>query len=78
MLSDWHPIARLLIIGGVLLIVAGLIVQFGGRFLPMFGRLPGDILIERENVRVSIPIVSMLIVSVVLTIVLNVIARIQR
>jgi hypothetical protein len=40
-----------------------------------FGHLPGDIRIERENARVYVPIVSMLVISVVLTILLNLISR---
>ena len=40
-----------------------------------FGRLPGDIRIERETVHIYIPIVSMLLVSLVLTLLLNLLRR---
>jgi hypothetical protein len=63
----------LLIIAGVVLVLVGLLVWSGG--LGWFGRLPGDIRIERETVRVYLPIVSMLIVSVVLSLVLYVVRR---
>ena len=50
---------------GVVLILVGLLLWSGG--LSWFGRLPGDIRIERESVRIYVPIVSMLIVSVVVS-----------
>ena len=53
---------------GVVLILVGLLLWSGG--LSWFGRLPGDIRIEREYVRIYVPIVSMLIVSVVVSLLL--------
>ena len=50
---------------GVCAIVAGLLVYSG--WLSWFGRLPGDIRYESDHVRVYVPIVSMLIVSLVLS-----------
>ncbi|WP_253721168.1 DUF2905 domain-containing protein, partial [Brevibacillus brevis] len=51
-----NPVAKLLIIGGAALIIIGLLWQVGGRFLPL-GRLPGDIVVEKENVKFYFPIV---------------------
>jgi len=62
-----------LVLVGIAIIVVGLLVWAGG--FSWFGRLPGDIRIERETVRVYIPIVSMLVVSVVLTLLLNLLRR---
>ena len=68
---------RLLIwLGGGLLLV-GLLMIAAGRITGL-GRLPGDIVIRRENVTVFIPLATMVLVSVVLTIVLNVIVRLRR
>lgn len=53
---------------GVGLILIGLLIWSGS--LSWFGRLPGDIRIERDSVRVYVPLVSMLLVSAVLTLVL--------
>ncbi|WP_126427912.1 DUF2905 domain-containing protein [Brevibacillus marinus] len=61
-----NPVAKLLIVSGVVLIVIGLFWQFGGRFLPL-GRLPGDIVVEKENVRFYFPIVTCIIISILLT-----------
>ena len=55
----------ILIVLGVCAIVAGLLVYSG--WLSWFGRLPGDIRYESDHVRVYVPIVSMLIVSLVLS-----------
>jgi TctA family transporter len=63
----------LLVSLGIVLTLVGLLVWSGA--LAWFGRLPGDIRIERESARVYIPIVSMLIVSVVLSLVLYIVRR---
>lgn len=61
-----NPIAKLLIILGGVLIVIGLLWQVGGKFLPL-GRLPGDIVIEKENMKVYFPIVTCILISIVLS-----------
>ena len=58
---------------GVGLVIVGLLVWSGA--LSWFGRLPGDIRIERESMHVYIPLVSMLVVSVVLSLLLSLIRR---
>jgi len=64
----------LLLVGlGVGLILLGLLIWSGG--LGWFGRLPGDIRIERESVLIYVPLVSILLVSVVLNLMLYVIRR---
>lgn len=70
-------IGRLLIGMGLLLVVVGIVFLLAGR-LPWLGRLPGDILVERENFKLFIPFGTMLIVSLILTVVLNIIARFWR
>jgi len=59
-----NPVAKALIIAGAVLIVAGLIWQFGGKYIPL-GRLPGDIRYESGNVRFYFPIVTCLSISVI-------------
>lgn len=58
---------------GVGLILIGLLFWSGS--LNWFGKLPGDIRIERESVHIYVPLVSMLLVSIVLTLVLYVVRR---
>jgi len=60
--------AKLLIAAGLILVVAGLVWLAGERL--GLGRLPGDIVIEREGTRIYIPLATSLIVSVVLSLVL--------
>lgn len=58
---------RLLIIAGTVLVVLGVLVIVLGRLgLP---RLPGDILIERDDYRIYIPITSAIIASIVLSLI---------
>ena len=59
--------------GIVLIVVGSLFVIFGK--VPWFGRLPGDIIIKREGLTVYFPIATMLILSILLTIVFNIIGR---
>ena len=63
----------LLVALGIGLVVVGLLVWSGA--LAWFGRLPGDIRIERDSVRIFIPLVSMLLVSAVLSALLYLIRR---
>lgn len=60
---------------GVAIVVIGLLVWSGG--LSWFGRLPGDIRIERPNVRIHIPITSMILVSIVLSAIAAIVRRIR-
>jgi hypothetical protein len=69
------PFGTLLVVLGIALVVAGLLANTG--LLSWFGRLPGDIRVERGSTRVYIPIVSMLIVSVVLSLLLALFRRIR-
>ncbi len=66
-------IGRILLILGVLLVVIGGLAMLGVR-LP-FGRLPGDIAIEGERGGIYVPIVTMIIVSIVLTVLFNIFLR---
>ncbi|MCD6308654.1 MAG: DUF2905 domain-containing protein [Candidatus Latescibacteria bacterium] len=65
---------RMLIIAGIILAAAGLLVMFSGR-LPFIGRLPGDITIRGKGWSFHFPIVTGLIISLILTLVLNIFFR---
>ena len=56
-----------------MLVVTGLLVWRG--LLSFFGRLPGDFRSEGENTRVYVPLVSMLLVSVILSVIAAVARR---
>lgn len=63
-----NPVAKVMMMGGVILIVLGILWQFGGRFLHL-GRLPGDIVIEKENFRFYFPVVTCILLSIVLSLI---------
>jgi len=60
--------ARWLIILGLVLVIAGLLWPWLGKL--GLGRLPGDIVIERENFRLYLPITTSILISIVLSLVL--------
>ena len=66
-------IGRIVLVLGIVLVIVGGLAALGVR-LP-FGRLPGDIAIEGERGGLYIPIATMLVISVVLTILFNVVLR---
>jgi hypothetical protein len=70
---DSRSIGLLLVAVGVAVVLLGLLVMAG--FFGWFGRLPGDVRIDGGNFRVYVPIASMILVSVVLTLVLNLMRR---
>ena len=63
----------LIFFGVVLIVIGGLFFAFGK--IPWFGRLPGDIIIKREGFTLYFPIVTMILVSIILTIIFNFVAR---
>jgi hypothetical protein len=68
-------IGKLLTSIGVILVAAGLVFSYAPWLIDWFGKLPGDIHIEDEKRFVFIPITSMLIVSIILTLIINLFFR---
>jgi uncharacterized protein HemY len=66
----------LIIMGGLLLLV-GLLFVLGGR-IPWLGNLPGDIHIQRDNFSFRFPLMTCLLLSVILTVIVNVVLRLLR
>ena len=66
---------KLLATVGVILVVLGLIISYAPWLISWFGKLPGDIRIEDENKALFIPITSMFVVSIILTIIVNLFFR---
>jgi len=67
--------AKWFIILGVILLLIGVALQFAPWLLSWFGKLPGDIRIRTDSTSVFIPITSMILVSLVLTLLLNLLNR---
>ena len=70
------PLARTFLIAGVVFFAIGLLLHFGPS-VPLLGKLPGDIRIERPGLRVYLPITSCLLVSAVLSAVLWLVGRLR-
>jgi len=66
-------LGNLLMMIGAGIVVVGALVRFAPGLFSWFGNLPGDVRVEGESTRVFIPITSMIVVSVILTLVVNVI-----
>jgi len=67
-------LGKFLIIAGGLLMCVGAVFLFGGK-LPWLGRLPGDIVIQRENFSFYFPIATSILVSVVLSLLFALLRR---
>lgn len=65
-MSDLQPLGRLLVVLGIGLLVAGLLLSFGGR-IPWLGRLPGDLVVERPGFRLYLPLGTSVLLSLLLT-----------
>jgi hypothetical protein len=65
---------KLLIIVGIVFIVAGLIVTFLPR-LPFSGKLPGDVVIEKENFKLFLPITTSIVLSLLLSLIVYLVNR---
>lgn len=67
--------ARWIMVVGVVLLLLGAVLHFAPWLLSWFGKLPGDIRFETGRTRVFIPITSMVLVSLVLTLAMNLLSR---
>ena len=65
-----QPAGKYIVIVGILIVVLGLLVWFAGDKLNWFGNLPGDVKVEKRNVRIYFPITTMLLLSVLLSLLL--------
>lgn len=70
--------AKLLVIIGLVITFSGLLILVAIRFFPWLGNLPGDIRIEGEKFNLYVPLATMILISVLATVLLNIILRIFR
>ena len=62
---------KLLIIVGVGIVLLGLALKYAPWLVNWFGKLPGDINFENPNSRIFVPITSMIVVSLIVTLIAN-------
>ena len=68
------PLGRTLILIGAALMALGVVLQLAPH-IPLVGKLPGDIRIEREGYSLYFPVTTCVVLSVLVTLVLQLIAR---
>lgn len=66
---------KYILIAGGFIVLIGIVVYFFGDKLHWIGRLPGDIRVERGNTRFYFPVVTMIVLSLLLTVIINLIRR---
>ncbi|NPA46273.1 MAG: DUF2905 domain-containing protein [Chlorobi bacterium] len=69
-------LAKILIGTGLFIALMGVLLWISGNLFSWFGKLPGDIRIERENFVFYAPITSMILVSIVLNLILYIASKI--
>ena len=67
------PLGQLVVVLGLIIVVVGLVTMRG--WLGWFGHLPGDVRVERPSVRIYVPIVSMLLISILFSVLSYVLGR---
>lgn len=73
-MDSFSSFGKLLIILGLIFIILGIIIYFSGK-IPYIGRLPGDIYIKKDRVTFYFPIVTSIILSIIITLILNIFFR---
>ncbi len=66
---------KYIVLFGVIIVLIGGVIYFFHDKLQWFGRLPGDIRVEKENFRFYFPITTMVLLSVLLSVVINLIKK---
>lgn len=66
---------KYMIVFGAVVVAVGVVVYFFGNKLHWLGRLPGDLRIERANVRFYFPLATMLLFSILLTVIVNLLRK---
>lgn len=76
-MTGLDSLGKMLVLVGAIALLLGVVLILAPK-IPFAGRLPGDILVRRGNFTVYFPLVTMILVSVGLTIVLNLVLRFFR
>jgi len=69
-------IGKYLIVIGLFILAVGVVIYFLGNRMNWFGRLPGDIRVEKENIRIFIPLTTMILLSILITLIINIFKKI--
>ena len=67
---EFQPVGRVIVVVGIFMIVFGFLIMLSPK-IPFLGKLPGDIYLKRGNFSFYFPIVTSTLVSLIITIILN-------
>ncbi|MDD4170452.1 MAG: DUF2905 domain-containing protein [Desulfotomaculaceae bacterium] len=70
----FEALGKTILIFGLVMVVIGVLMITGGKLFGL-GRLPGDILIQKENFSFYFPVATSIILSILITIIINILAR---
>lgn len=70
-----EQIGKFIVLTGVVLVVVGLLMMFAQKLPLGLGRLPGDIVIKRDNFTFYFPLATSILLSIILTLILNLLFR---
>ncbi len=70
------PMGKILIFLGVIIVIIGVLVQAKGQ-IPFLGKLPGDIIYEKGNTKIYIPITTSILISLILSILIFLINKLR-
>ena len=73
-MPGFESIGKIIIIVGIVIVVLGLFLAFGSH-IPYLGKLPGDIVIKKDGISFYFPVVTLLLLSAVLTLIINLVWR---
>lgn len=66
---------KTILIMGLMLVLVGAVIMIAGKFGLPFGKLPGDITYQKKNVTIFAPIGTMLLLSLIISLILNIFSR---
>ena len=73
-MEQFQPLGKILILIGIVLFTAGVLLLFADK-IPLFGKLPGDIIIRRKSFTLFFPIATCIALSLILTLILYLIRK---
>ena len=68
------PMGKVLVVVGLIIVCIGLVIMFGNK-IPLLGRLPGDIHIQKKDFSFYFPITTSIIISIILTFIFTLFSR---
>ncbi len=68
------PTGKVLVVVGLIIVCIGLVIMFGNK-IPLLGRLPGDIHIQKKDFSFYFPITTSIIISIILTFIFTLFSR---